>query len=158
MSLCYGADRSIDDYCRKDGYIPGTDPHDYYKCEYVADQCWNRHLEHCPDGGTWDHLLISKPKPTPAPTPKPTPAPTTKPTPPPTPKPTPAPTPAPTTEDPVQYYCSRDGYMPDFEDHHKFYQCENIGPNKWRLTLQTCPSGYTWVQEHKKCDGPPDAL
>ncbi|CAG2106341.1 unnamed protein product [Medioppia subpectinata] len=139
-ALCYGADRSIDDYCSKDGYMPGPDPDDYYTCEKVPDQCWNRHLVHCPAGGIWDQLTHKcKPKPTAAPTPTPTPKPTVGPTP-----------------DPVDLYCSRDGYMPDFEDHHKFYQCENIGPHKWRLTMQTCPSGYTWVQEHKRCDGPPD--
>ncbi|CAG2107685.1 unnamed protein product, partial [Medioppia subpectinata] len=130
VAFCYGVDRTIDDYCRKDGYIPGTDPHDYYKCEYVPDQCWNRHLEHCPDGGTWDQFTKHcKAKPTTqAPTTKPTPVPTT-PTPvptTPTPKPTTQPIPS-TTQDDVDFYCSRDGYMPYHLDIHKFYQCENIG-------------------------------
>ncbi|CAG2120468.1 unnamed protein product [Medioppia subpectinata] len=94
---------------------------------------------------------------TPAPT-TPTPAPTT-PTPKPTTKPTPTPLPTPDpTDDPVDFYCSRDGYMAYEKDHHKFYQCENIGPHRWRLTLQPCPGDMTWVQAHRKCDGPPDGL
>ncbi|CAG2107684.1 unnamed protein product [Medioppia subpectinata] len=64
---------------------------------------------------------------------------------------TPAPTPVPTpTQDPVDFYCSRDGYMPYSLDTHKFYQCESIGPHKWRLTLEICPVGLVWHQELKR--------
>ncbi|CAG2113649.1 unnamed protein product [Medioppia subpectinata] len=79
----------------------------------------------------------------------PTVAPTTH-TPAPT-KPTESPIPT-TTQDLVDHYCSLDGFMPDFNDKHKFYQCENIGPHQWRLTLQPCPGDEVWHQELKRCE------
>ncbi|CAG2171524.1 unnamed protein product, partial [Oppiella nova] len=138
--------RTIDDYCKHEGFIPGPDPTSYYKCEYVPDQCWNKHLEHCPDGGTWDEVTRQcKAKPTLPPTPT---------TPPPTPT-----TQSPTTQtaghttSSIDYWCSKDGYMPHPSDPHEYFQCEWIPGKGWYLHLQHCPGVTKWVQVDKKCDG-----
>ncbi|CAG2103647.1 unnamed protein product [Medioppia subpectinata] len=104
----------------------------------------DKHSMQCPYG---EVIPTTAP---PTTTPKPT-SPTTKPTDPPTTSPTPTPTPTP-TPDPVDPMCTRDGYMPDLSNPHKFYQCESIGPHKWRLTLRSCYGDLVWHQELKRCD------
>ncbi|CAG2166820.1 unnamed protein product [Oppiella nova] len=114
---------SIDSQCAKDGYVAHpTDPHEFYLCEKTA-QGWSLHLMHCPQQTTWVQSRKLCEL-----------------------------TPQPTTQSPIDYWCSRDGYMSDPTDSHKYFQCEYIPGQGWYLHLQKCPQQTTWVQSHKLCE------
>ncbi|CAG2166819.1 unnamed protein product [Oppiella nova] len=55
----------------------------------------------------------------------------------------------------VDYWCSRDGFMPHPTDPHKFFQCEWVPGTGWYLHMEQCPQQTTWSQSHKLCEFSP---